>query len=253
MKIPLKLDLAAVKNAIKNIDLQDKKTLIGILAISAVLIYLDLFFVMGFQFNAIKSLTPKIERLQKDIVEFNESYKNMVDMKKNKTLDQQKLASQKSIISEPDFPLLLQDISDRANKSQVKVMQIKYAREEKIELTGRKTVKGSAKRKAPVSAKAKPKTQITGKSKAKPTGKNAKEKAKEAQEETIDLNEKFTAFSISLDISCNYHNLGVFLNSLEDAQAIIKLQDMKISSSSEDSLRQEVNLDLVAYVYKNKG
>lgn len=55
---------------------------------------------------------------------------------------------------------------------------------------------------------------------------------------------------ISLDVFSSYHNLGVFINTLESSDKFIAVQDMKISRDKNDYMRQEAILTLKTYVKK---
>lgn len=68
-----------------------------------------------------------------------------------------------------------------------------------------------------------------------------------AKEETIGEN-KFLPVAITLNLYCNYHSLGNFINALENSGAFIAVQEMKIMRSSSDYLSQEVTLKLKTYV-----
>jgi Tfp pilus assembly protein PilO len=55
---------------------------------------------------------------------------------------------------------------------------------------------------------------------------------------------------ITLDLSCDYHSLGKFINDLENAQTFMAVQSMKITTQATDYLKQKVNLVLRTYVRK---
>jgi len=55
---------------------------------------------------------------------------------------------------------------------------------------------------------------------------------------------------ITLDLSCDYHSLGKFINELENAQTFMAVQSMKITTQATDYLKQKVNLVLRTYVRK---
>ncbi|MDO8662311.1 MAG: type 4a pilus biogenesis protein PilO [Candidatus Omnitrophota bacterium] len=57
-------------------------------------------------------------------------------------------------------------------------------------------------------------------------------------------------FMVNLDLSCAYHNLGKFINELENLQAFVSLRDIKIEPQDDNYLKQKVNLALVTYVKK---
>jgi len=61
---------------------------------------------------------------------------------------------------------------------------------------------------------------------------------------------KLTPFFIALDLSSGYHNLGKFINELENLPAFVKVQDIRIEPQLNDYLRQRASLILVTYVEK---
>jgi len=60
----------------------------------------------------------------------------------------------------------------------------------------------------------------------------------------------FVSLSIKLDLLSGYHNLGSFLNQLENGVQPIFADEIKISRQPQDYLKQKVNLILKAYVKK---
>lgn len=62
--------------------------------------------------------------------------------------------------------------------------------------------------------------------------------------------EKFIPILISLDLSCDYHQLGKFINDLENAQTFIAVQDLKILPQPADYLKQKLSVVLKTYVTK---
>lgn len=61
---------------------------------------------------------------------------------------------------------------------------------------------------------------------------------------------KFSTLLITLDLFCDYHSLGKFINELENAQTFMAVQSMKITTQATDYLKQKVNLVLRTYVSK---
>lgn len=55
---------------------------------------------------------------------------------------------------------------------------------------------------------------------------------------------------ITLDLSCDYHSLGKFINDMENMQAFIAVQGMRMTAQPPDYLKQKVNLVLRVYVRK---
>lgn len=60
----------------------------------------------------------------------------------------------------------------------------------------------------------------------------------------------FTPFLISLELAGGYHNLGRFINGLENLESFVKVQEIKIEPLEGNYLSQKVNLVLVTYVKK---
>ena len=78
---------------------------------------------------------------------------------------------------------------------------------------------------------------------------HAEEPQSPKQEKTAPL-VKAQPLLITLDLSCDYHSLGKFINALENAQTFMAVQSMKITTQATDYLKQKVNLVLRTYVRK---
>lgn len=73
--------------------------------------------------------------------------------------------------------------------------------------------------------------------------------------ETVDAKnilarDKFTPILINLDLVCDYHNLGKFINALENSLVFLEVQELKISTQLPDYMKQKVSLVLKTYVTK---
>lgn len=75
-------------------------------------------------------------------------------------------------------------------------------------------------------------------------------KEPQAKQEKVPLKSKLSPLLIILDLSCDYHALGRFINSLENAQTFFAVQDARIASEQDNYLKQKVNLTLRTYVKK---
>jgi Tfp pilus assembly protein PilO len=113
------------KNFLDNAALQqlDKKKIGGILFVALVLVYLDLAFLMSLQLKAIKNTGAEFKKLTAEMARFEREY----DQSQRARADASSMA--KEIISEAEIPLLLQDISDIANKNDVRILRLNPARE----------------------------------------------------------------------------------------------------------------------------
>lgn len=61
---------------------------------------------------------------------------------------------------------------------------------------------------------------------------------------------KLAPISITLDLSCGYHEFGGFLNALENGKYFVALTDLRITRNPGDIFHHHVNLVLKAYVKK---
>ncbi|MFA5287685.1 MAG: type 4a pilus biogenesis protein PilO [Candidatus Omnitrophota bacterium] len=59
---------------------------------------------------------------------------------------------------------------------------------------------------------------------------------------------KFSPVIINLDLICGYHDLGKFINGLENNQAFISIESFKIEARPEEALNQRVSLTVKTYV-----
>jgi len=184
---------------LNNIQL-DKQKKILIVIFAVFIVYVDTNYIFKAQMAGLKSLTPKITRLEKDLKNLNRDLENMRTAKGKPVLETAKAANGPAkIITESQISGLLQDISSAANKFDVKIIQIRPLRE-----TGKSVIPG----------------------------------------------DKFTPILINLDLICDYHNLGKFINSLENAPVFMGVAELKISTRLPDYLKQKVSLVIRTYVSK---
>lgn len=73
---------------------------------------------------------------------------------------------------------------------------------------------------------------------------------KPAKEIPAESGAKFNHLIITLDLSCDYHQLGAFLNNLWASRGGIVVQNMKISRDPGNYFSQNVNLVVKTYVKK---
>ncbi len=70
------------------------------------------------------------------------------------------------------------------------------------------------------------------------------------QDNKIKSPSNITPFFISLDLSGGYHNLGKFINGLENLQGLVSVQDIRITPQEGDYLKQRASVTLITYVKK---
>jgi len=72
------------------------------------------------------------------------------------------------------------------------------------------------------------------------------------KEEKPSKNEKepqaFIPVKITLDLTCTYHRLGMFINELENSKDLIAVEEVRIISDPGNSFQEKVNLVLKTYV-----
>jgi hypothetical protein len=115
-----------------NRELNRNKIILIVIA-SLFLAYLDFSLLIQLQSRGISALRPKIVKLNKDIADFTKELSAVKEFEQNKSLpaNQKELARAKKIIKEDELPLLLEDITDMANKGNIKIMQIRPGKDPK--------------------------------------------------------------------------------------------------------------------------
>jgi Tfp pilus assembly protein PilO len=102
----------------------DKKKIIIILAISLVVLFLDIAFIISLQAKSLKGASLKAAKLKKDLSALD---KDLALMKQPQ--GKPKISKKvKKIISESDVPYLIQFIDETARKNKVSISQIKPER-----------------------------------------------------------------------------------------------------------------------------
>ncbi len=107
------------KNFLDNAALQqlNKKKIIGILFIAIVVVYIDVAFFMSLQLKAVKKADSDFKKLSAEKTRFEKEFAQSQKA-------QGGMQMTKEIIAEAEIPLLLQDITDLANKNNVKILQL---------------------------------------------------------------------------------------------------------------------------------
>ncbi len=119
-------------NKLNELKLDNKKIFLIVLACLLIL-YIDFTFIIKLQLQGIRTLTPKVIKMKKDIDNLAKDLSSMQDLERKAGRDKAQIESlrPKEIISEDKILLLLQEISDLANKNKVKIMQINTPRDKK--------------------------------------------------------------------------------------------------------------------------
>lgn len=184
-------------------DIQlDKQKKILIVIFCLLIVYVDMNYILKGQLSGLNSLNPKITRLENDLKNLNRNLETMRNAKGKQGQPAQKPAFKSSkILSEGQISELMQDISNEANKLEIKIIQIRPSRETA------------------------------------------------AVKSTVP-SDKLMPILINLDLICSYHNLGRFINRLENSEVFMGIQEFKISTQPSDYLKQKVTLIIKTYVFK---
>ena len=121
-------------NKLNALKLDNKK--IFLIALACLLIlYVDFAFMMKLQLQGIRTLTPKMIKLKKDVDDLAKDLSRMQDLERKQSEAQKQMGALKTteIISEDKLLLLLQEVSDIANENRVKLMQINTSKDAKVQ------------------------------------------------------------------------------------------------------------------------
>jgi len=123
-----------ISNGVNGLKVDNKKIFI-IVFVGALIVYMDFAFIMKLQLQGIRTLTPKIIKLKKDFDNLAKDLSWMHDLGLEAGKDKAQIGAlkPKEIISEDKILLLLQKVSDLANKNRVKIMQINISKDAKVQ------------------------------------------------------------------------------------------------------------------------
>ena len=123
-----------ISNGVNALKLDNKKIFLIALA-CLLMLYVDFALMMKLQLQGIRTLTPKIIKLRKDIDNLTKDLSWMQDLEQKAAKAQKQMGAfkTKEIISEDKLLLLLQEVSDLANENRVKIMQINTSRDTKAQ------------------------------------------------------------------------------------------------------------------------
>ncbi|MGA2775871.1 MAG: type 4a pilus biogenesis protein PilO [Candidatus Omnitrophota bacterium] len=107
----------------------DKQKKILVVLFCLMLAYVDVSFVLKPQLTFLNKLSSQIGKYKADLAEFEKGILEMRKIKSNPALTKVKPQGMKKIIADSEIGNLLQDISDSANKLDVKILQMKPLKE----------------------------------------------------------------------------------------------------------------------------
>ncbi|MFA5275362.1 MAG: type 4a pilus biogenesis protein PilO [Candidatus Omnitrophota bacterium] len=107
----------------------DKQKKILVVIFCVILAYVDISFVLKPQLTFLNKLSSRIGKYKADLAGFEKDNLEMRKIKSNPALMKVKPQGMKKIIADSEIGGLLQDISDSANKLDVKILQMKPLKE----------------------------------------------------------------------------------------------------------------------------
>lgn len=132
MKLSGLLEKLGALKGLERLGLDNKKIAL-LVFICALFLYLDFSLVFKSQMRALKTTAPKIAALKRDLDNLAKDTARMRELKKKQAEPEQKTAVKlKKIISSQQLVSLLKDLSDIANKNEVKLEQIKPSKDTQI-------------------------------------------------------------------------------------------------------------------------
>lgn len=117
-----------VNDLINKIPIKNNKLFLFIVLGSLVILYLDYSFVLRFQFQSINKISSSIVNKKKDIAALVKELAGLQNFKAKQLSHGKESVKIKKFITEERLPFLLEEISDIANKNQVRINQIKPSR-----------------------------------------------------------------------------------------------------------------------------
>lgn len=117
-----------VNDLIKKIPIKNNKVLILIVLVSVVIFYLDYSFVLRLQLQSINKINSNIVNKKKNVGTLHKELAEVQDLKAKRLSQGKEPVRIKKFINEERMPLLLKEISDIANKNQVRINQIKLSK-----------------------------------------------------------------------------------------------------------------------------
>ncbi len=113
----------------------DSKKMILIAAACLIILYIDFTLIMKLQFNGIKTASPKIAGLKKDIANLSKDLSKLQALEKGqgKVVSDSKITKSKEVVSEDKVLLVLQEISSIGNDKRVKITRLNTSRDAKAQ------------------------------------------------------------------------------------------------------------------------
>ncbi|MCX5707632.1 MAG: type 4a pilus biogenesis protein PilO [Candidatus Omnitrophica bacterium] len=175
---------------------KDKQKLIAVVVAFAVIVYVDVSFVLKGQVKALSVTKANVAKLNTDIQAVK---RDVAIVQQNQSKEKSNLKIKK-LVSEGELLSLLEQVSRIAKDNAVRVSQINP------------------------------------------------QKAARPPEKAGQKQSAFISVLIKLDLNCNYHNLGTFINDIENSEYAVSCEDIRIVPDSSSGARERVMLTLKTYV-----
>lgn len=196
----------------KELSQKQKKSILIALSV-VVFLYIDFVYILDPQVKNLKSISRKLKTVRNDLADYKGYGLDAKTLQSDlEAIQQKSLAMDGMVFGEADMPLLLDDISRKANSCAVKILQIN------------------------------PQSQASA-----GTGKDNKKKTATPVPVVEISGFKLQAAELKIELSSGYHQLGKFLGQLEE-NPLIAVSDLKMFRDNLDSAKQKASLILRVYV-----
>lgn len=193
--------------------LKQEEQKIFIVIILAAIILSVVFYNLSFKprLKKLRSLAPQVSKLNKDLRMLKKDLANIENLKRQLHEARQKTESDvKRFLTGNDLTPLMEEFSRLAKTNRVKIVNI-----------------------SPVKTK----------DSSSSTAKTTKPTAAQSQGTGVTL----TEMPVSINVKGGYHNIGKFINALENSKLFIKVIDIDINTDYDDPLNHNASLLVSAY------
>lgn len=207
---------------IKGKGLDKKQQTIILAAIFGLLVlYIYFQFFLKFSLAKLMELSSSINQQKANLVKSEALVGRKSEMEKSVVDLEARMEKYKiSLPARSDMPGILQEISRIASESKIKILKMEPVKESK-ETAGISAPPMPAMPSMPGSLEEQP-PQISG---------------------TV-----YTEIHIRIEANGGYHDLGLFINNIENAKNFMKISELDIDADSDSIYRHKINMVIVAYV-----
>lgn len=222
------------------LDFSKKEVVAGFTAAYAVFVIVYLVFLIGPNFTAIFSKGKEIGNIKGEIAAIEDTMskqgileKRLTELKEKLVLYEQKLPR------ENDVPAILSELSEMAKESNIRILGITPEKSKQIIVQ------------SPVSKKAKVNKTDDSSEALGADAKKAKA-LKKSQLKAEPAAKPYTEVPITITAKSGYHQLGAFINRVENGKRLMKVADVDITFDNMNKTEHNVELLVMTYVLKRE-